>query len=343
MNTKFYKNNNMRYFRSDDFNFNFNMENGHTIIWGNTIHNDPEVAPFPIICDMEITTICGGISNYGPCKFCYKSNTLNGKYMPFEKAKKIIDNLPEGITQIAFGVDAKLESNPDWYKIFKYSREKGIIPNVTVADITMETAKKIASVCGAVAVSRYDDKNICYDSVQRLTDAGMKQTNMHLMISKETFQTAIETIDDINNDERLKSLNAVVFLSLKKKGRGEKYHPLSQKEFNVIVKLCLEKNIRFGFDSCSAHKFLNYIKDDSKLKHLAVYCEPCESSIMSSYINVDGEFFPCSFVEGTNGWESGIDVSECTDFVEDVWLNPRVQNFRESLLMNKRNCSIFNI
>lgn len=107
---------------------------------------------------------------------CYKSNTPNSGYVtPLEEAKKIIDKLPKQCTQIAFGTDAKLESNPEWYEIFKYARESGFIPNVTVADITEEKAKKLASVCGAVAVSRYNDKDICYNSVKYLTDAGMKQ------------------------------------------------------------------------------------------------------------------------------------------------------------------------
>ena len=60
-------------------------------------------------------------------------------------------------------------------------------------------------------------------------------------------------------------------------------------------------------------------------------------------INAHGEAFPCSFTEGTKGWETGIDVVNCNNFVDDVWNNSRIQNFREMLLLNGRSCPIYNI
>jgi len=82
----------------------------------------------------------------------------------------------------------------------------------------------LAHFCGAVAVSYYPqiDKNRCYDVVDMLTNRyEMKQVNIHAMICEETFEDTIQLIEDIKNDSRLKKLNAVVFLSLKQKGRGE--------------------------------------------------------------------------------------------------------------------------
>lgn len=329
-------------FHSPDFNYFFDGKTGYTAVWGKRLEDDPECAPFPMIADIEITTICNGIGNYGPCPFCYKSNTAKGEYMPFDIAKKVIDKLPKELTQIAFGVDAKLESNPDWYKIFKYAREKTFVPNVTVADVNEETAKKIASVCGAVAVSRYADKNICYDTVKRLTDEGMQQVNIHCMASKNTLEMLYETIDDIRTDKRLEKLNAIVFLSLKRKGRGKSYTSLSSEEFAKIVKTCMKYGIRYGFDSCSGHKFLSAIRGTVNEK-LAQFCTPCESTRESCYINVRGEYFPCSFTEGTPGWEKGIDVINCSDFINDVWQNPRTHNFREVLLMNDCRCPVYNV
>ena len=70
------------------------------------------------------------------------------------------------------------------------------------------------------------------------------------------------------------------------------------------------------------------------------YIEPCEAGgKYSAYINVDSEYFPCSFTEGTEGWETGIDVSLCNDFMEDVWLNKRTQQFGDKV-NNCRNCNI---
>lgn len=332
----------IKFFRSPEFNYTFNSANGYTEVWGATREQDPECAPFPLIADIEITTICNGIGNYGPCPFCYKSNTSKGEYMPLSVAKQVIDKLPTQLTQIAFGVDAKLESNPDWYEIFKYAREKTFIPNVTVADVDEATAKKIALVCGAVAVSRYADKNICYDTVKRLTDKGMNQVNIHCMASKNTLDACYETIEDIRKDPRLAKLNAIVFLSLKRKGRGKNYSPLTPEEFAGIVNTCMKYGIRYGFDSCSGHKFLSAIRGTVN-ESLAKYCMPCESTRESCYINVRGEYFPCSFTEGTLGWEKGIDVVNCENFVEDVWRHPRTHNFREVLLMNDCHCPVYNV
>jgi len=89
------------------------------------------------------------------CPHCYKSNTRDGHYMSFETFKRVFKQIPDTLTQIAFGTDADLLLNPDIWKIMEYTRKQGIIPNVTVADITKETAQKLANVCGAVSVSWY--------------------------------------------------------------------------------------------------------------------------------------------------------------------------------------------
>lgn len=166
--------------------------------------------------------------------------------------------------------------------------------------------------------------------------------NIHALISRETLPIVYETIEDIKKDKRLKKLNAIVFLSLKRKGRGEAFHSISQEEFAALVMKCKEVGINFGFDSCSGKKFLETIKG-TDMASQAIYCEKCESSLQSAYINARGEYFPCSFTEGTKGWETGIDVINCKDFIEDVWFNPRTHNFREILLMNDRNCPIYNV
>lgn len=347
---KFIHNDSSKVFRSDEFNYIFNKKTGKTMIWGKKYVDNPEVAPFPMILDMEITTICKGIgTKYGrnknselennPCTFCYKCNTHNGKYMSFEVAKNIIDKLPKELTQIAFGVDASLIGNPDWYKIFCYARDNGYIPNVTVADIDDDTAKKLADVVGACAVSFYGNKDVCYDSIKSLHNAGLKYINIHCMISKETINNAYELIKDISNDERLKNVYAIVFLSLKRKGRGYKFNCLTQEEFSKLVNTCLSKNINYGFDSCSGQKFLDCVKS-TKNQYLEIFCDKCESARMSYYINVDGLGYPCSFSEDII---KPIDILHCNDFINDVWNNPITINFREKSLLNDCNCICYNI
>lgn len=263
---------------------------------------------------------------------CYKANTPNGENMSFKTFKTILDKFPNVLTQIAFGADATLESNPDLWKMMKYTRYKGYIPNITCAQISEATADNLARYCGAVAISRYDDADACYDSVYKLTSRGMKQVNIHLMISQETYDNAVQTLKDCKTDERLKNLNAVVFLSLKKKGRGIGHHVLTQEQFNSLVELALENNIRIGFDSCSSFKVFTAFSNKPEMKYVKDSIIPCESLLESCYCDVNGNFYPCSFLEGTEGWETGIDVVNCNDFINDIWNNPRTEEFRNALL-----------
>ena len=252
-------------------------------------------------------------------------------------------------SQIAFGADSRAESNPDLWKMMDYCREKGIIPNITVAEITDETADKLVEKCGAVAVSRYEDKNICYDTVQKLTDRGLEQVNIHCMIAEETFNNAWETLQDRLTDSRLEKLKAIVFLSLKKKGRGKTFTPLAQDKFKKIVDFAMENNIGIGFDSCSAYKYLQSVKDHPEYKFFEMFSEPCESSAFSIYCNTKGEFFPCSFSEDGEFGE-GLDVVNCDDFMKDIWNHPKTVAFRKNLLntaskneLKCRECPLFEV
>ncbi len=335
---------------SENANYAFDKETGYMESWGRTKKDDPVKFPAPTILDLEVTTICLGIGSPGVlCPFCYKANTPNGKNLSFEDFKKIFDKLPKSITQIAFGADSQCKTNPDIWDMMLYAKDRGVIPNITVAQLDKETACKLASICGAVAVSRYHDKDICYNSVKYLSDCGLDQVNIHYMIADQTYERALQTIRDAASDERLKGLNAIVFLSLKTKGRGEHFTPLSQEKFNTLVALCDELGVSYGFDSCSSIKYFKSLSAEDYQKYSG-YVQPCESTLESSYINVDGEFFPCSFTEGTQGWETGISVLNCNDFVEDVWNNPRTEEFRKKLMEtacgNKfscRECPIYRI
>ncbi|MHA1483523.1 MAG: SPASM domain-containing protein, partial [Candidatus Heimdallarchaeaceae archaeon] len=74
----------------------------------------------------------------------------------------------------------------------------------------------------------------------------------------------------------------------------------------------------------------------TKLKRLATFVEPCESGLFSLYCNVDGLFYPCSFVEDEKGWKKGLELKE--DFLKDVWYHPRMVEWRKILLETTVNC-----
>lgn len=322
----------------EDYNFVFNKISGNFSRWGSMYEDDPDFSPIGgEILDIEITTICNGIKGK-LCPFCYKSNTPNGINMSFDTFKKIIDNMSKCLTQVAFGADSHATSNPDLWKMADYCREIGVVPNITVADISDDVADKLAKVMGAVAVSRYFDKNVCYDSVKKLTDRGMKQVNIHYMISEESYSECLETLNDIKNDPRLEKLNAIVLLSLKKKGRGTGYHSLPEPLYKNLVQFCLDNQINFGMDSCGAKKFLDAVKNHPDYEKFKVVVEPCEATGFSQYIDVNGKFYPCSFCEDIDGWENGIDVVNCKDYLKDIWYNDRVVAFRNRLNSNCNNC-----
>lgn len=335
-------------FRSKDYNYNFRLDNGLFQRWGVTLEDNPPFSPFsPEIADIEITTSCKGprLSNgqHKLCSFCYKSNTPNGKYMSFDTFKTLLDKFPHRVnkdgtkdfllTQIAFGVDAECNTNPDVWKIFAHCRENGIVPNLTVASIDDEVAQNIAKYCGACAVSRYSDKDICYDTINLLTNKyGMNQVNIHQLVAKSTVDNIWETLKDIKTDPRLSKLNAIVFLSLKQKGRGVTQEPISQKEFSKIIQYCLDNEIRFGSDSCGAGKLLKSLTNEQYDKIIQVV-EPCEAAALSFYCDVDAKYFPCSFMANEDGdWKEGIDMLTITDFVKDVWSNPKTLAFRDKVV-----------
>jgi hypothetical protein len=283
-------------FRSNDYNFSFNKKNGFFMRWGKTQKEDGKLElGIPEIADIEISTICHGVNNI-PCAFCYKGNTGRGTYMSLDTFKKVFKNLPPTITQIAFGI-GDIEGNPDMWDIFDYCIENGVVPNVTVngEGITDEIADKLVSKCGAVAVSVYD-KDKTYDTVKKLTDKGLEQTNIHFMISDQTFESAFRLMTDYKNDERLKNLNAIVFLSLKKQGRAMNgFDGLDDEGFRLIIDFAFKQNIPIGFDSCSAQKFIKSVKGTEHYDKLIQFAEPCESTLYSMYINTEGKILSLFF------------------------------------------------
>ena len=164
-----------KFMRSADVNFNFDKVTGEMLTWGKTYEDDPDYAPFPFILDIEVTTMCSGPAGK-LCNFCYKSNTPNGVNMSLENFKNIVDKMPF-LTQMALGADANGTHNPDLFNMMAYARSKGIIPSLTIADVSKDVAKELAKVAGAVAVSVYKHAgfDVAFDSVKNLADANKQQ------------------------------------------------------------------------------------------------------------------------------------------------------------------------
>jgi len=322
---------------SKNYNYHFNKNDGVFHRWGKDDLDDPLYAPGPEIADIEISVG----SCLGKCSFCYKSNgQLKSEHMSLNVYKKLITNIKTFLTQVALGI-TDCYANPDFFKILKWTREQGIIPNYTthgldVDDYVVEQTKQY---CGAVAISIVN-KEKSYDAIKKFTNAGMKQVNVHYMLCQETYDNAFKIVDDIKTDSRLKNLNALVFLNLKKKGNAEnKFTYLKdQSKFNNLIKYAQDNKVSIGFDSCSCNSYYKYIENHKNYKELSMYAEPCESGLFSSYFNYKGEYFPCSFTEQTKGWEIGIDAINCNNFYKDIWNHRRVVAWRQDLLKSTQKC-----
>lgn len=325
--------------RTKEYNWDFDTETGYFQRWGKVREDDPSYSPYgPEILDMEISTTCHG-TNDGPCSFCYKGNAPNGKQMSVEQFQTILAKIPRNLTQIAFGI-GDLDGHPDLEKILGITKREGITPNITINGFrtSCNSIKMVAIQCGSIAVSRYD-RDICYDTVHRLTVMGAQQVNIHQVVSPNTIQECLNLIEDAKSDTRLKNLNAVVFLMMKPKGRAVQASPVAMEQFKLIVDKALRLEIPFGFDSCSAPSFLKAIEGHERFEEFTRFIEPCEAFLFSSYCNVDGEFFPCSFCEGETGWETGLPVTGETDFLPDIWNHERMIEWRSRLTNSSKACS----
>jgi hypothetical protein len=347
-----------RSFRSDNYNFDLNIKTGYFKRWGETENDDPMYSPYgPEICDMEISTICHG-PNGTPCPWCYKSNTPSGGNMNFETFKKVFHKLPKTVGQIAFGI-GDINGNPDLWSIMKYCRKNdynpNVIPNITIngSQLDNNSAEKFFKLCGSIAVSRYPHCfDVCYDAVEKLTDLGMTQVNIHQLLSENTLDDCLQLLKDIKSDKRLKKLNAVVFLLLKPKGDRNNLKPFkSVEKLTTLVELSNLLKINIGFDSCSTPWFLKSIEHYPKkiIDDVKESVEPCESfGFFSSYINYKGIYFPCSFCEGSHDdWMNGLDVLYCKDFIEDIWYSELLNKWRNIVIQrrndNNLHCPIWDI
>jgi sulfatase maturation enzyme AslB (radical SAM superfamily) len=335
-----FENEDRKIFESEKYNYIFNKKNGAFVRWGENPEDDPDYSEFgPEIMDIEISS--GECS--GNCEFCYKRNGSNQplENMSFETFKSVFASFPKTLTQIAFGI-TDINSNPDFWKIMRFSKENGVIPNYTTNgnNLTKSDVINTSVLCGAVAVSLYD-KDICYNAVKMFTDAGMKQVNIHYMLSEETIGKVFNILYDIAHDSRLGKLKAIVFLQYKPHGRGQKHFtPLKNvKKLKEIIEYANLLNVGIGFDSCSTPLYYQAVKSDPNREQLTQFAEPCESGLFSFYMNVKGEYYPCSFSEGEPGWKDGISGIGVKNFISEIWNHPKLINWRNKSIVSSQNCN----
>lgn len=338
----------------EDHSYNcfFSKKTGLNIRFGKEVDEDVEFCELgPEILDLEISVNgCVPVPGSTNCRYCYKNNT-NAKptNMSFETFKKIVDSFPINLSQIAFGITG-LKTNPDLSKMFSYCREIGIIPNVTTvgADMDDDILDVLCEKCGAVAVSCYTGaKELCYKTIKMIHDRAKEKfnrdmhVNMHIVVSKSNMDHLRDVLKDIA-DKKVDGLKSVVLLRIKPKGRAEKMDcTVPYSIYEELVKYCIDNSISFGFDSCSATPVMEVLKAMGK-PELCASCEKCESSSLSAYINVLGQYWSCSFMEGREDVIKPINVLKYKCSYE-WWNSDSVKIVRRHTNCCKQSCPWYNL
>ncbi|MDR3335479.1 MAG: hypothetical protein LBT13_11460, partial [Treponema sp.] len=158
----------------------------------------------------------------------------------------------------------------------------------------------------------------------------------HLVVYEENYNDVMGILWDIRHNQQLKKLNAVVFLTLKNKGRaaGLGFTPLTQEHYTTMVTYCLnpDHHISFGSDSCGCHNVEAALKGMPNEDAIKTMTDPCESGLFSGFANVKGIGFPCSFMEGI---EPGVNL--LTHDFQEYWTTG-LAAWRTKLLAGKRHC-----
>lgn len=77
---KFFEDQTYKKVRSESYNYDFNKVTGSFIRWGKTFEDDPVMAPYPEILDIEVEERCNGVPGLNgvesPCHFCSPDGTM---------------------------------------------------------------------------------------------------------------------------------------------------------------------------------------------------------------------------------------------------------------------------
>ena len=296
--------------------------------------------------DCEISSKCYG-PNGSPCVWCYKGSTPGGSIMAFETFVDLFNKLPQSLATIAFQVNYDATSNPDFWKILDYCKNNSynrVAVAIIVAHVSQETANRLGKYINTAGVSRYADKDLCYNSVQYLINAGVI-TGVTVIGALENYNLINEVIDDLTSpthaDPRLARARFAIWM-LKKCGRGLNYTELPPAQLQTILQ-------RYGqplsYDRCSAKLFFdnypyNSINFDTKPADADAATSglywPCRQFLFNVFVNANGDISACFWLTTPQRtvYPNIMNISAVTNFFTDVWYHPDVERFRADILYN---------
>lgn len=301
-----------------DYHFLADECTGVTMRWGKTAEEDPSFAPVPELADISISNHCTK-----GCSFCYRNSSNNHEWLSIDDYCRVLDamNHPEhgNIFQVALGGGEPLE-HPDFIEIINETVKRGIVPNFTTNGIhlTEDICKKIKGKVGAVAISTISMDEIQCEKIDLLHKNDI-EANVHYVLSSNNIDEAIHIArGDFN--EKLRDVNAIIFLTYKPAGRADMDGVIRKSEqLAAFIKTLGDKKIvrpRIGFDACFVPMLLRY-----SIVNIALV-DSCEGGYFSVYIDHKMNVMPCSFSGGRDSYS----LAEY-DFY-DIWLN-KFELFRQ--------------
>ncbi|MHA1447294.1 MAG: radical SAM/SPASM domain-containing protein [Candidatus Heimdallarchaeaceae archaeon] len=243
------------------------------------------------------------------CRYCYKSSMKDEQdLLSLTEIKKIINTLADmKVFSVAFGGGEPF-AREDIFEIAKYTRLKGITPNVTTNGfyINSSNAEK-CKIFGHMHVS-LDLPNENFDKIKAKGAFNAADKAIDLLV-REGIHVGINCVVSQSNYEHLeelvkyclsKDIHDIAILGLKPVGRADKLYDkmkLSNEQnknlFLVLKKLKRKYKVTFQAD-CSMVPMLAYHKPSFKLINF-FGVEGCTGGNTFIEIKEDGAVRSCSF------------------------------------------------
>ena len=299
---------------------------------GHPTSEDPFMSSYPQLLDIGIMGHCAhGLDGQCAMKngYCYQSGGHRHQpNMSLENYKRIIDESAGKCFQVALGGRGDPDMHEDFEHILRYTREKGIVPNLTTSGyrLTPEKTALIAEFCGAAAVSWYRS-DYTLKAIQMLLDAGVR-TNIHFVLSPETLDEAIDFLERKTIPE---GINRIIFLLFKPigEGSGANVLPIDSKTKKLFSLMESDYGIhKIGYDSCTVPGVIQF---SPKIDPQG--CDACEAGRFSAYITSDMHIVPCSFDQDLK-WSMNLEMNS----IQDAWRSEKFDVFREKFTSTCEGC-----
>lgn len=276
------------------YHFLADRATGMTFRWGTSEDTDPRMAPWPELVDISVTNRCSK-----GCATCYRESGPTGTHMSDDDWASLLRQLVHAtwgpVFQVALG-GGEPTMHPALPRMLADCRENGIVPNLTTngCNLAPDVLRSVAAHAGAVAVSWPDGKPdvAATQALRVLLAAGVRKVNIHFLLCRSTVSNALDLLSG-KHDEELAGVNAVIFLTVKPKGRCPRSEMLdcASGEFAELIQLLRRPRCRtgIGVDPCLAPALIE--RTDLDLRFL----DTCEGAFFSLFIDEHLVARPCSF------------------------------------------------